>query len=144
MKYNCEIVINADIKKVVKLFEDPNNLAKWQPGFISMEVLEGNAGKVGSRSKLQYQMGKREIEMIETITENDLPTSFSATYEAKNVWNEVKNHFEKLPNGKTKHWTENEFKMSGMMKFMAWLMPGVFKKQSYKYLELFKAFVEKH
>ena len=54
MKYNCEIVIDADIKKVVKLFEDPNNMAKWQPGFISMEVLEGNAGEAGSRSKLLY------------------------------------------------------------------------------------------
>ncbi len=143
MKYNNETIINANREKVVELFDNPDNLAKWQPGFISMEHIEGEHGQVGSKYRMKYKMGKREIEMIETILERNLPETFAGTYEANKVWNKIVNHFEELPDGKTKYWTENEFRMSGMMKLMAWLMPGAFKKQSQKYLDLFKEFVEK-
>jgi hypothetical protein len=142
IKYTNEVIIQAPRARVVELFEDPNNVPKWQPGFQSMEVISGEAGEVGSKTKLRYKMGKREIEMIETITEKNLPELFAGTYEAKGVWNEVKNHFEDLGNGSTRYWTENEFKMSGMMKLFALLMPGAFKKQSQKYLDLFRDFVE--
>lgn len=143
MKYTNDIIINADRKTVVEMFDNEENIAKWQPGFISMEHIEGTHGEVGSKYKMNYKMGKREIEMIETILKRDLPTNFTATYEAKNVWNRIENHFEEMPNNKTRYYTNNEFKMSGMMKIMAWLMPGAFKKQSQKYLDLFKEFVEK-
>lgn len=142
MKYTSEVTINAPREKVVGLFDSKENLAKWQPGFISMEHLSGEHGKVGAKYKMKYKMGKREVEMVETITAINFPDNFGATYEAKGVWNEIKNHFEELPNGKTRYWTDNEFKMKGMMKIMAWIMPGAFKKQSQKYLDLFKGFVE--
>ena len=143
MKYTNEVIIHAPREKVVELFDDAENIAKWQPGFVSMEHLSGDPGQVGARSKMKYKMGKRDIEMVETITARNLPEIFSGTYEARGVWNEVKNHFEELPDNKTRYWTDNEFKMKGVMKIMAWLMPGAFKKQSQKYLDLFKEFVEK-
>lgn len=143
MKYTNEVIINAPREKVVELFNDPNDLAKWQEGFISMELLEGNPGAVGSKHKLRYKMGKREIEMIETITQYNLPDTFSATYEAKNVFNSIDNYFEATDDGTTRYWTANEFKLSGTMKLFGWLMPGAFKKQSQKYLNDFRDFVEK-
>lgn len=143
MKYTNEVIINADRATVVDMFDNEENIKKWQPGFISMERIEGEHGQVGSKYKMNYKMGKREIEMIETILEKDLPNKFVGTYEAKNVWNHIVNNFEEMPDGKTKYWTENEFKMSGFMKIMAFFMPGAFKKQSQKYLVLFKEFVEK-
>ncbi len=143
MKYTNEVIINLPRQKVVELFENPDNLAKWQPGFISIESVEGSSGEVGSKHKLKYKMGKRDIEMIETITKSDLPHLFGATYEAKNVFNSIDNHFEDLGDGKTRYSTDNEFKMSGTMKIFGWLMPGAFKKQSQKYLDLFKEFAEK-
>lgn len=143
MKYTNEIVINADRATVVELFDNPDNMSQWQPGFVSFEHLSGESRQPGAKSKLTYKMGKRKIEMIETVAERNLPETFSGTYEAKNVWNEVQNHFEELPDGKTKLWSESEFKLSGFMKVMGWLMPGAFRKQSQKYLEYFKEFVEK-
>ena len=83
------------------------------------------------------------MEMIETIQVKNLPDLFITTYDVKNVWNEVRTHFEKIDDSTTKYWTENEFKMKGFMKLMAFFMPGAFKKQSQKYLVLFKEFVEK-
>src|SRR5688572_32451586 len=60
-----------------------------------------------------FRMGKREIEMIETITTRDLPKEFSGTYEAKGVYNIVKNSFVKLSETRTKYITENEFQFKG-------------------------------
>ncbi|MCR9173512.1 MAG: SRPBCC family protein [bacterium] len=143
MKYKNEVIIKAPREKVVELFDNPENMKEWQPGFVSMELIEGELGKVGSKHKLHYKMGKREIDMIETITKRDLPNSFSATYEAKKVFNNIDNHFEDLGDGTTKYWTENEFRLSGSMKLFGWIMPGAFKKQSQKYMNDFRDFVER-
>ena len=142
MKYSNEIIIDLPREKVIALFDDPNNLAKWQEGFQELTNLSGEPGEVGSKSKLRYKMGKRTVEMIETITVKDLPNEFSGTYEAKNVWNEVRNYFEEVGNSKTKWRSDCEFKFKGFMKIMGLLMPGAFKKQSMKYLVAFKTFAE--
>lgn len=142
MKYSVEIEINLPRKKVLELFDSTENLFKWQPGLISFDHISGTAGEVGAKSKLLYKMGKREIEMVETITVKNLPDEFSGTYEAKGVWNEVKNYFHEIDENTTKWVSENEFKCSGFMKIIAWLMPGNFKKETKKYLIYFKEFTE--
>jgi len=111
-------------------------------GLQSFEHLSGTPGQPGAKSKLKFKMGKREIEMIETITVRNLPEEFSGTYEAKGVFNIVKNKFIPVGENKTKHIAESEFQFRGMMKIMGILMPGAFKKQSMKYLNDFKIFAE--
>ena len=144
MKYTQEIIINKPIKEVVALFDNPNNLYEWMEGLQKFEHLSGTPGEPGAKSKLLFKMGNREIEMIETITVRDLPTEFSGTYEANGVFNIQKNKFISIAANQTKHVTENEFQFKGvMMKLMGFLMPGAFKKQSYKYLKAFKTFAEK-
>lgn len=142
MKYTCEIEINKPRDEVIALFDNPDNMKMWQPGFVSMDLIEGTAGQPGARSKLVYMMGKRPIEMVETITKRNLPDEFSGTYEAKGVWNEVKNFFHEAGPGKTRWVTEQEFRFTGFMKVIGFLMPGAFKKQSMKYLTYFKTFAE--
>jgi carbon monoxide dehydrogenase subunit G len=143
VKYTHSIKIDLPREKVVELFDNPENLKHWQPGFISAEHISGEKGQPGSKTLLKYKMGKRDIEMIETITQRNLPEEFSGTYEAKGVWNEVRNTFEESAEGTTTWNAQNEFRFKGFMKFMALLMPGAFKKQSYKYMKLFKEFAEK-
>ena len=65
--------------------------------------------------------------MIETITVHNLPDEFTAIYEAKDVYNIVKNKFVKISENRTKYITENEFQFKGFMKLIAFLMPGAFK-----------------
>ena len=81
--------------------------------------------------------------MIETIRERDLPRIFSATYEAKGVFNEVRNEFTVVDAYRTLYRTHTQFRFSGFMKIIGLLMPGAFRKQSQKFLEDFKAFAEK-
>jgi len=142
MKYTTEIEINQPIDKVIALFDNPDNMSKWMEGLQSFEHLSGTPGQVGAKSKLRFKMGKRDFEMIETITVRNLPDEFSGNYEAKGVFNIVKNKFVKLSDNSTKYITENEFQMKGFMKLIGFLMPGAFKKQSYKYLLDFKKFAE--
>lgn len=144
MKYQITMEIDLPRDKVVELFDNAENLKEWQPDLISFEHLSGEPSQVGAKSKLCYQMGKRKIEMIETITENNLPDSFCGTYEADGCDNVVNNHFVDLDGQKTRWEFETEFKMSGvLMKIMAFLMPGAFKKHSLKFMQNFKEFAEK-
>ncbi len=142
MKYTCEIEIDVPRARVIELFENPENLAAWQAGFISLQPLSGAPGADGSTSRLKYKMGSREIEMLETIVRNALPEAFDATYEAKGVRNRQHNRFVELGPAKTKWISETEFRMAGFMKVLAVLAPGMFKKQSMQFLVNFKAFAE--
>lgn len=143
MKYSTEIDVNLPVARVIELFDDPENLKHWQPGLKSFEHLSGTPGQPGAKSKLLFQMGNREIEMIETVTVRNLPQEFSGTYEADGVFNIVKNYFVPIDENRTKYISEQEFQFKGFMKIMGWLMPGMFKKQSQVFLENFKNFAEK-
>lgn len=142
MKYTTSIRIERPVDKVIELFDNVDNMKKWMDGLQSFEPISGTPGEVGSKAKLVFKMGKREVEMIETVTVRNFPHEFSGTYEAKGVFNVVKNKFEETAEGHTIYNSENEFQFKGFMRLIAFLMPGAFKKQSVKYLQDFKRFAE--
>ncbi len=143
MHFTQQIEIDKPIDTVVALYDNPDNLTKWMEGLLSYEHLSGTAGESGAKAKMHFKMGRREIEMVETIITRNLPDEFSGTYEAKGVYNVMKSTFKELSPAKTLYTTENEFQFTGFMKLMGFLMPGAFKKQSMKYMVAFKDFVEK-
>ena len=55
-------------------------------------------------------MGRREVEIIETITVHNYPEEFSATYEADKVWNLIENRFFDVGECKTRWILDGEFK----------------------------------
>ena len=144
MKFYCRVVIDAPIKKVIHLFDDPDNLNKWQDSFISLEHLEGIPGQPGAKSRLTYKIGNREIELTETIVKKNLPSEFSALYEIPTMTNKVKNSFSTIDIHQTEYIVEVEYtEIRGFIpKLTALLMPGIFKKQTQKWLDQFKVFVE--
>ena len=142
MKYTSEITVNLPREKFIEKLDDPENMKHWQKGLISYELLSEDPTKEGSQMRLNYKMGKRDLEMVETIISRNLPDSMHTTYETNGVTNIQKNKFLQ-EEGKTRWVSENEFQFSGLgMKLMGFLMPGMFKKQSMKYLQDFKAFAE--
>jgi uncharacterized membrane protein len=142
MKYSLEIVIDKPRPKVVELFKNSENLPKWQPGLINFIPISGEAGKPGAKSKLEYDMNGRKIEMIETITVNNLPDEFSGNYETKGVFNTYQNFFYEEGSDKTKWVTVSEFQFSGIMKLMGFFMKKSFPKETQKFMNRFKEFVE--
>ncbi|TPN85348.1 SRPBCC family protein [Aquimarina algicola] len=142
MEYTLNIKIKLPINQVIEKFNDEDNLKHWQKGLIYREHLSGTKKSTGATSKLVYKIGKREIEMIETITLVDPPEIFHFTFDSKNVYNIQENYFEQLSNNETKWISKNEFKFSGFMKIISFFMYGAFRKQSYAYMKDFKLFVE--
>ncbi len=142
MKFNVAIEIDKPIDEVIALFDSSDNMFEWMEGLESFEHVRGEPGEVGAKSRLRFKMGKRDIEMVETITSKDLPREFAGTYEADGVTNIVRNKFEPLGPDRTLYTSENEFQFMGFMKIVALVMPGAFKKQSLKYLQAFKRFAE--
>ena len=142
MKYEVQIDIDAPRERVVELLDDPDNLVKWQRGLRKFETVEGEPGQKGAKSELLFDFGKRQMAMTETIVERDLPDVFSAAYDTKGVHNVVRNRFLDLGDGTTRWVSENEFQFGGMMKIVGFLMKSAFPKQSLKYMQDFKAFVE--
>ena len=71
-----------------------------------------------------------------------MPTIYEAQYEATGVFNIVSNSMSSISEHSTKYVSDNYFKFTGPMKLFAWLMTGMFKKQSLQYLKDFKDFAE--
>ncbi len=144
MNYQQQIDIGLNRNKVIELFNSTENLKHWQPGLISFEHISGTPGEVGAKSQIVYQMGKRECSMVETIISNRFPQEFIAEYQSKGVQNRVDNQFEILDENTTRWISYNEFQFDGlMMKLMGWLLPNMFKKESFKFMQSFKEFAEK-
>jgi uncharacterized membrane protein len=142
MEYTSEIDIDRPRDEVVAIFDDPDNLPRWQKGLQSFEHLTGEPGRPGATSRLVFQEGRRRIEMVETITERDLPDRFSGTYDAKGVHNIVDNTFTEPAPGRTRWTMRNVFEFRGVMKVASLLfrrsIPGTTRAQ----MEAFKAFAE--
>lgn len=142
MEYDVSIELDLPRDRVVALFDDPANLPKWQRGLQSFEPISGTPGSEGAKSRLVFDIRGGRMEMIETITRRDLPEAFDGTYEVRGVFNRVENRFTELPDGRTLWEAHNIFEMKGLMRLLAWLMPGSFKRQSIQFMEDFKAFAE--
>lgn len=145
MMYTVEIEIDLPRDRVVELFDDPENLFKWQRKLLRFEHISGEPGQPGAKSALYYpspSRNKAEMRLVETIIDRDLPTRFDATYETRGVHNVVRNRFLELEGGRTKWESENEFRFSGLMKLVGFFMRSAFPKQSLKYMQDFRNFAE--
>ena len=145
MKFVCSVTIQKPRDLVVKYFADPMYLAEYQEGFIKKELQSGMEGQTGAISKMYYKMGKGEMELTETITHNNLPETFAAQYHHKSTDNTMLCKFIAIDTQSTQcNWEIEYTAMRGfMINLMKNLFPGAFKKQVEKWLNNFKAFVEK-
>jgi len=125
MKYSVEVSISKNREEVWRLFDNVENLYKWQPTLKEFNLERGEAGKPGAKSRLKYLEGKREIEMIETIISRNQPEEFSGTYEMKGAKHWIKNSFEVIDENKTKWVMDSEFQFSGIYILMTPFIKGM-------------------
>lgn len=144
MKFECHVDIDAPRDKVVKLFDDFDNLKEWQDGYQGYEHMEGTSGQPGAKTRMNYIMRGKPMELIETVEVRNLPHEFHGTYVHKHMTNSMKNFFEEIGGG-TRWRSEIHYtRLNGfMIKAMAFLFPAIFKKQVQKWMDQFKAFVER-
>ncbi|MFK7771679.1 MAG: SRPBCC family protein [Saprospiraceae bacterium] len=145
MKFTCTVIIEKPIDQVANLFINPDNLKEYQDGFLRKELVSGTPAQVGTISKMFYLQGKREMEITETVTLNNLPNEFSGFYHHIHMDNTMTNRFTALGENRTQYDAEIEYTVlrGFMVKAMAFLFPSMFKKQVQKWLDQFKVFAEK-
>lgn len=143
MQYTTEILIKKTIDEVIRKMDTVDNMKFWHIGLFSTEHISGIPREFGAKMKLNYDFGNRKMELIETITKQDFPNEFHATYNTNGLRNIQRNYFDSTPKGYTKWVCKNEFEPTTFkMNAMLFLMPRAFKKQTKKYMKNFKYFVE--
>lgn len=143
MEYELEIEIALPRNKVVELYDNIDYNYEWQPGLMEIKLISGEMGEVGSFYNLRYQMRGKSMEMKEEIVHKDLPNAYHFEFSTDKMKTRVETFFEERGPHKTLLRTNNIITGSGMVKFFMFLMPGMFKKESFKYMKLFKEFAEK-
>ncbi|MGI9233448.1 MAG: SRPBCC family protein [Woeseiaceae bacterium] len=142
MKHKAEIIIDADLVTVWKMFDDTDNMMKWQPTLKSFTHKSGTPGQADAVSELVYDENGREVIMTETITARREPDFLGGTYESNWANVVIVNHFAKIGDGKTR-WTMNaKYGFKGVMKIMALFMRKSIFARSDTDMNRFKLLVE--
>ena len=144
MKFEGSIDINKPRSEVARLFADPQYLGEYQDGFVRKELVRGTQGEDGAVSRMYYKYGKRDMELVETITANRLPDSFEASYHHVHMDNTMTCRFIALSDAQTRYEYEFEYTRIGWVlpKLIAMLFPGTYRRQGDKWMKQFKEFVE--
>ncbi len=103
---------------------------KWQRGLTKVEHLDGVPGQPGATTRLAYRQGNRYVQLIETITHRDLPDAFDGTCATKGVVNAVRNRFVELEPGRMRWIGDNQFRLSGVLRWISWLLKPAFVNQT--------------
>ena len=145
MKFKCSIEINKSRDEVVEYFINPQYLGEYQDGFIHKKLIRGKASQKHTVSKMYYKHGKIDMEIRETIIENNLPESLIGFYHHKHMDNYMRCKFTWLDNNKTLYESEIDYiRINWIMpRLMAILFPSMYRKQVEKWMRQFKEFVEK-
>jgi uncharacterized protein YndB with AHSA1/START domain len=142
MKLKTEVIIDADRASVWRVFDNPENLTKWQPALRSFTHKSGTPGQPDAISELVYEENGREVVMLETITARREPEFLAGTYESKWCNSVIFNHFEETEDGNTRwvaYWN-NSFK--GFMKIMAFFLRNSLCNRTESDMQRFKLLVE--
>ena len=137
MKYFAEQTIDLHRDQVVQTLTDHRQRRHWQPGFESMEPLDGEPGTVGATSLLNFKFGDRPFEMIETILAKDLPDSYAVSYVSDQSASISRNTFYETPEGGTLWRVDLEMKLKGFNNLIAILRPQAFQAQTQGLMKAF-------
>lgn len=144
MKFSCAVVINLPVNTVIQLWTDEDSFFQWQDGFSKREILEGEKNKPGVKTRIIYYPGKGQLELLETLLENDLPKVKKNLYVHSDMVYIQTIKMNEITHKKTELISEIEYKkFIGLFpKLLARLFPSMFKKQALKWLNDFKTYAE--
>lgn len=143
MKFTLELPIHKPRAEVWEAFEDPENLKKWQPSLVTVEVLQGTQGQPGTVSKLTFREHEREFSLRETIIRREAPQRLDQLYENNFADNIVRNSFTGQGAEQTLWIVETEYKFKTLvMRFLGPLMKKNLVARTRLDMERFKKVVE--
>jgi uncharacterized protein YndB with AHSA1/START domain len=144
MNYRLELILDRPRAEVWKIFDDPDNMNKWQPSLVKLERVSGTAGRPGSVTALTFKNGDREFSLTEEVTFRAEPERLDGFYENVFAKNFVHNTFLEHDKDHTLWKVEAEFQFKTW--FMRVISPFVKKRfvaSTQRDMERFKALVER-
>ena len=111
MQTSNSIEIPLTIDVVSQLYTCHEQLPKWSPGFISLDLMEGNRGDVGSIYEQRYRFKEKEIVERITILALDVPNRIHLLSQGQSkLIRESVITFDSIGFSATKLTVENEFR----------------------------------
>lgn len=153
MKFTNSIEIALPREQVARLLSDPAHFPSWLRGLVSHEPEAGLHGHVGTRSRVVFRSGEREVRLTETITgrsPDDLDAIapgtevvFERELETEGMWSRVRDRLTEAGPGAT-HWqSDSEYRTaSRFFRLVMLLTRRGFRQQTQQHLDDFKAFAE--
>lgn len=142
MKYTNSVRIHRDRNLVLRLFLDTRYLRKWMKGLYSFHTVQGQKGRLGSRTRMVFQMGKKQKVFYQTLIEKSYPHCYGFQFDSEYGISEVRYIFVPLANQHTLLETHTRLKLTGLTKLLSVIAPKLFRKKSQRHIEDFKYFVE--
>ncbi|MFN8496941.1 MAG: SRPBCC family protein [Anaerolineae bacterium] len=142
MVFTTQITIARPRQRVLELIRNPDNLPKWQPGLLSVELISGEKDQVGAKSRVIYEMRGIRLPVTETIIKHAPPDVFVSAYESRGVKNVSENRFFEDGPDATRWVLINDFRFTGFMSVMGLFFQDTVPKQTLESMKRFKAFAE--
>ena len=143
MKFKLKLSLNKPRAEVWRIFDDPNDLNKWQPSLINIERVSGTTGQPGAITKLTFRSGEREFALLEKVTLRAEPERLDEVYENAYAENVLKNTFLEQGEDITLWKVEVIFNFKTLfMKILGLLKKKNFVIRTQRDMERFKALVE--
>ncbi len=142
MKIKVEAEIRASRDFVWAVFENPDNLTRWQPTLESFTPQTGEVGQPGATSELVYNENGKKITMIETVTERQKPQFMAGIYDSARATSLIVIHLEEIDDNTTRFVSYTNMKFKGIMKIMSVFVAKSIRDRAEADLNRFKLLVE--
>jgi hypothetical protein len=143
MKFSLELPIKRSRAEVWKIFDNAENMSKWQPTLKKFENVSGTPGQPGAVSILTYEEGPREFTLTEKVTLRVEPERFDGIYENDFADNPIRNTFIATNENETLWKMDVEFAFKTLiMKIVGPLMKKNFVIRTQRDMQRFKELVE--
>ena len=147
VKYGHTITVDKSAREAWAVHQDETKYKQWLKGFKSIELIEGNAGEVGSKYKVVVNPGEGQPDfvMTETLTDKKEYEQISMDFDSDMMQFEQTTTFAEK-NGKTTVSTDSKVRGKGAaMRSLFALMEmftGSFQKQEEENIENLKKVIE--
>jgi len=142
MKMQYETKIRASRDLVWAMFDNSENLPRWQPTLKSFTHLVGEPGQPGAVSELIYDENGKKVTMTEMVTERRKPHFMAGTYDNDWATSLIVNHFEEIDENTTRFISYTNMSFKGIMKVMSLFVAKSIRARIKADLGRFKLLVE--
>jgi len=147
LEYTKEIEVNVNIEHVNAMFKNIYNMKNYMPEAEDIILIKGENNIEGSKYRIMISTGDDSVEVLATLTNNNLPHNLTMIYEMPGVINTMEQKHEEIEDNKTLIINKQKFKFSGLMKIISFFEPEGFNLESFQeqtniYLRSFKNFTE--